>query len=352
MSIANLKRQNAQGSYPSQIDLQHLRHQEFGFISLAAKGTPIILSGANVDVLKTSWGAPAVQLPVFQRNTTAATASALTCTFPDADADAQLFDVSFVTAHTGFRVIPRLTDQSDIVTEAQDFMRQYTDAEIALATYLETQMAATAVTAMSTTFNSAFVGAAARYNTANNYLQVLTANQAGFFNDMKAIMQADNFPRTGLAVIGDAQLPSYFETYINQGAGNSENQSYQFAGYEFSSSNSISTTAGAMSTGYAMPMGSLGMVSRVSPDALANAVSEGSGIRWSVEDSQLMPGVQMELMVKDSCADVSAITGNAIDKAALVKHYQLGISVAILTPYTGTGGGAQTNTGIKGFDFL
>tara|TARA_R100001443_G_scaffold57634_2_gene68329 strand:- start:214 stop:1260 length:1047 start_codon:yes stop_codon:yes gene_type:complete len=348
MSIANLKRQNAQGSYPSQIDLQHLRHQEFGFISLAAQGTPIILSGANVDVLKTSWGAPAVQLPVFSRNTTAATASALTCTFPDADATAALMSVSFVTAHTGFRVIPRLSDQSDIVTEAQDFMRQYTDAEIALATYLEGQMASTIAGAVGSTFNSAFVGAAARYNTANNLLQVTTGSQAGFFNDMKAIMGADNFPKTGLAVIGDAQLPSYYDSYVSQGAANSTNQSYQFAGYEFSSSNSISTTAGAMSTGYAMPIGSLGMVSRVSPDALANAVSEGSGIRWSVEDSQLMPGVQMELMVKDSCADVSAITGNAIDQAALVKHYQLGISVAILTPYVG----AATNTGIKGFDFL
>ena len=71
------------------------------------------------------------------------------------------------------------------------------------------------------------------------------------------------------------------------------------------------------------------------------------GIRWSVESSDLM-GLDMSMMVKDGCEDVAAITGNADDTNALVKHIQLGINVAIVTPYTA----GATNGGIKKFDYL
>ena len=89
------------------------------------------------------------------------------------------------------------------------------------------------------------------------------------------------------------------------------------------------------------------MVSKVSPDAKMNRVSQSDGIRWSAETSDLLGGLEIELMVKDECADVSLITGNADDTNALVKSYQMGLNVAIVTPYN-TG----TNGGIKKFDIV
>jgi hypothetical protein len=62
-------------------------------------------------------------------------------------------------------------------------------------------------------------------------------------------------------------------------------------------------------------------------------------------------GIPMELMVKDDCADVSAITGNAEDTNALIKQYQMGINVAVVTPFV-SGALATTPVGIKKFDFL
>jgi hypothetical protein len=270
----------------------------------------------------------------------------MTCSFPTKDATAALVNVTFVKAHTGFRIIPRLTDQSNIVDEAQDFMRQYSDAEEGLANFLEAQLLAAVDGAIATTYNSAFVGAAAKYPLLADALQVATGDQPFFLNDLKSIMQADDFSRNGLDVIGDAQYASFVNQYVNQGAGNSENTAFQFNGYQFQYSNTIATSAAAVSTAYAMPVGSLGMVAKVSPDAAANRVSMSEGIRWSVEQSDLL-GVPMELMVKDECADVAAITGNAEDTNALVKSYQMGINVAILTPYN-TG----TNGGIKKIDYL
>tara|TARA_R110000824_G_scaffold395070_5_gene595381 strand:- start:7267 stop:8310 length:1044 start_codon:yes stop_codon:yes gene_type:complete len=346
MSIANLKRQNARGTYPSDLDRQQLRRQEYGFIDLAARSTSGLITQSNQEMIWYSWGAPLVQIPVFSKNVVAATAGSMTCVFPSEDADAALATVTFVKAHVGFRVIPRLTDQSNIVTESQDFMRQYSDAEESLANYLETQIYNTVDAAVATTYNSAFVGAAARYPLLANALQVAVAQQPFFLNDAKSIMMADDFSRTGLSVIGDAQLPSYVNQYVNQGAGNNENTAFQFNGYDFGYSRTTVTSAAAVSTGYVMPQGSLAVISRVNPDAQFNRSSE-SGVRWTVERSELLGGLDMEMMIKDECADMAAVTGNAADTNALVRSYQLGINAAIITPYN-TG----TNGGIKKFDYL
>jgi hypothetical protein len=344
MSIVNLKKQNARGVYPSLLDRQELRQQEYGFIDLALRGTPGILSGVNQGVIAQSWGAPAVQIPVFDKSIAAATPGTMTCTFINKDADAQLVTVTFVQAHTGFRIIPRLTDQSDIVTEAQDFMRQFADAEESLANFLEAQILAAVDNAKASTYNSAFVPT--KYPLLVDALQVAAADIPFFLNDAKSIMQADDFSRNGLEVIGDAQLASFVSQYVNQGSGNGVNSAFQFNGYTFGYSNTTATSVGAVSTGYIMPAGSVGIVAKVSPDAQANRQSMSDGVRWSVESSDLM-GIDMDLMVKDSCEDVSLITGNADDTNALVKNYQMGINVAIVTPYN-TG----TNGGIKKFDYL
>jgi len=346
MSIVNLRRQNARGSYPSDLDRQQLRQQEYGFLDLAARSTSGLITQANQETIWYSWGAPAVQIPVFSKNVVGATVGSMTCAFPVEDALAALVNVTFVKAYTGFRVIPRLTDQSGIVDEAQDFMRQYTDAELSLATYLETQVYNTVDAAVATTYNSAFVGAAARYPLLANALQVAVAQQPFFFNDAKSIMMADDFSRSGLTVIGDAQLPSYVNQYVNQGSGNNQNTAAQFNGFTFGYSRTTTTSAAAVSTGYVMPEGSLAVISRVSPDAQFNRSSE-SGIRWTVEKSELLGGLDMEMMIKDECADMSLVTGNGDDTNTLVRSYQLGINAAIITPYN-TG----TNGGIKKFDYL
>jgi hypothetical protein len=349
MSIVNLKKQNARGVYPSLLDRQELRQQEYGFIDLALRGTPGILTGVNQGIIAQSWGAPAVQVPVFDKSVIAATPGTMTCAFPNKDADAALVLVTFVQAHTGFRIIPRLTDQSDIVTEAQDFMRQYSDAEESLANFLETQILGAVDAAKSAVYNSAFVGALAKYPLLVDALQVAPADQPFFLNDAKSIMQADDFSRNGLEVIGDAQLASFVSQYTNQGSGNNANTAFQFNGYTFGYSNTTTTSAAAVSTGYIMPGGSVGIVAKVSPDAAANRQSMSDGVRWSVESSDLM-GIDMSMMIKDSCEDVALITGNADDTNALVKNVQMSINVAIVTPYNSN---AVLNAGgIKKFDYL
>jgi hypothetical protein len=350
MSIVNLKKQTARGVYPSELDRQELRRQQYGFIDMAQRSTPILLNAQNRSIIENSWGAELtsgapVQIPVFSKDVGTATPSTMTCTFIDDDAVSSLANVTFISAHVGFRIIPRLTDQSNIVTEAQDFMRQYSDKEEALANFLESAIYTSLDTAKATTYNSSFVGT--KYLVAGDTLQVANADIPFFLNDAKSIMMSDDFPMNGLEVIGDAQLSSFNNQFLNQGSANNENTAFQFNGYTFTYSNSTVTTGGALSTGFIMPSGSVAVLSRVSPDARNNRVSMSEGVRWSVETSDLLGGLEIELMVKDECADVSAITNNTDDTAALVKSYMMQLNCAIVTPYN-TG----TNGGIKKFDYL
>ena len=47
MSIVELKRQNARGVYPSELDRQELRQQEYGFIDMGMRSTPLLLNTVN-----------------------------------------------------------------------------------------------------------------------------------------------------------------------------------------------------------------------------------------------------------------------------------------------------------------
>ena len=85
-------------------------------------------------------------------------------------------------------------------------------------------------------------------------------------------------------------------------------------------------------------------------ESVKNIVTEGlSSARYitSVEEEDIAGGLEIEMMVTDSCEDVSAITLNADDTNSLVKNYMLGLNVAIVTPYN-----LGTNGGIKKFDLL
>ena len=344
--IIDLKRQNAQGEYPSLVDLQNLRRQDYGFIDIAVRNTPRLMTPRNVQIVEGSWGAPLVQIPVFSKNVGTATVGTMTCQFLDDDAVAQYVTVLFVKAFVGFRIIPRLTAQSDVVSEAQDFMRQFSDKEEALANFLEAQIQLSLDAAKSTTYNSNFVGAGAKFPLAGDALQVDQADQQFFWNFMKSIMKADNFKANNLEMISSSEIDAYWNQYVNQGAGNAENSAFQFNGFTHTVSNSTPVSAGALGTGYIFPEGSMAIIGRTSPDAKAKRKASGPGITWSDEKSDLL-GIPFELMTEETCEDVSAITGNPDDTNTFVKKYQMGINCAVILRFD-----ESTNNGIKKFDFL
>ena len=348
-TLLDFRRLEARGVLMNSIDAQNLRRSELGLTDLANRNTDRLLGRINQNMITNNWGAPAKRLPVRNKGGGTATVGTMTCTFPIADSDNGFVNVTFFSAHAGFRVVPRVIEQTNgMVSTAQEFGFLYAETERAIADLLEVQIHTTLDAAKATTSNSTFVGVGAKYPLTGDALQVASAEQNLFYNYLKSIYKADDFGSTGLQVIGDAQMSAIVNQYVNQGAGNSENTAFQFNNIEFSYSNDIVTTSAtsAISTAFAMAPGSLGILSQVSPDAKAGRTSKSKGIEWGTAYSNLM-GLDMELMMSDDCADLTSITANSLDTNGYAEFYQMGINVAIITAYD-----QSTNSSIKKIDFL
>ena len=348
-TLLDFRMLEARGVLRNSIDAQNLRRSELGLIDLANRNTSRLMGSINQNMITNNWGAPAKRIPVRNKGGGTATTGTMTCTFPVADSDNDFVNVTFFSAHAGFRIIPRLIEQTNgMVTIPEEFAHLFEQTERDIADLVEAQVYTILNAAKATTSSSTFVGTGAKYPLAGDALQVATADQNLFYNFLKSIYKADDFGSTGLQVIGDAQMSAFVNQYVNQGAGNSENTAFQFNNIDFSYSNDIVTTSAtnAISTAFAMAPGSLGMLSQVSPDAEAGRMSKTKGIEWGKVRSQLM-GVDMELMFSDDCNDLTSITNNVLDTNGYAEYWQMGVNVAIITPYD-----ESTNGSIKKIDFL
>mgnify|MGYP000288904126 CR=1 FL=1 len=159
----------------------------------------------------------------------------------------------------------------------------------------------------------------------------------------------DDFYDEDVYVVSSPALMSNVRKYINQGGGNSENKSYQFNGKNFTFSNRISNTEQA--TGYFMPAGSMGLLTRVDTTARMRATA-GDGTEW-IED--MIPGLPFPvgIMFNSKCADKSVLSkvadGNM--KATLVHHWQISFDYAIVTPYQDPAKVGTVPTAIRKFIF-
>lgn len=95
---------------------------------------------------------------------------------------------------------------------------------------------------------------AGTWSDANFALEISQTDRTLFIQRMKSFMQARYF--TGdLDVITDLQLMAAFKNYMNQGAGNQANTSYQFDGVDFTVTQDVVDAAYSLGSCFALPKG-------------------------------------------------------------------------------------------------
>ena len=351
MSVLDWRMLDLLGATPNGLDAQSQRVQKYGLIDLANKNKNLLLFGLSKDQLEDSkyWGAPANKIPVRDALAGSVSLTPMTCTFPTNESTVDFVTATFLSAHFGFKMNKRLIAQNGVdLNYNEEFAYKVSKTEQKLAAALELQIYTALNAAKSTTTNSSLVGVGNRYGaTVGDAIQISSTLRPTFFNDSDSIFLADNFDAMDFDVIGDAQLASIVNFYANQGGANNTNTNFQFGNKAFSFSNTVSTTASALSTGFIMPPGSLGFYSRLAPEH-EQGLELKSGIEYGKYFSPLM-GFELAMLYKDDCGDESANTSNSRDTAAPQDFYQMGYTVCILTPSLATG---ETNNGIKKFDFL
>jgi len=107
---------------------------------------------------------------------------------------------------------------------------------------------------------------------------------------------------------------------------------------------------GVNATGYFMPDGSIGMLSRVAIDArMGHKATDGT--EWSEERIPGLP-FPVGVMYKSSCSDQKTLNGSGLAhlEATMIEHWQFSYDYAILTPYNSDL--AAKASAIRKFEFV
>jgi len=269
------------------------------------------------------------------------------CTIGDYENETELVDVTWATLVTDFSMLKAQHHKNE-VSYLYDFNKKMTLVKNAFASAIENAIYTKLDTDKSSVYGSTLVGVGSKYELVANTIQVADAQQEYFFNDVDVIMNQDNFFNPEYVVMASTPLMSPVRHYLNQGAGNDERLDYQFGPYSFRFSNQVVDGAGARSTGFIMPHGSIGLLSRVNIDAkMGNSASDGT--RWETAFLDTL-GMEVGVMYKSKCDDKSDITGLEHLEATMVENFQFSLDFALVTPYNSD---STTKAGaIKKFEFL
>ena len=330
MSLAKTYLQDLRVKYPSNLDRDELRRTRTGLLTSALEMTQSpksIISDDFKQRAKVSQGRN-LDVPVMTKGAVTIK-NARSCDVACTQSESDMVRVVWKTAVVDVCMVPSQYDKNEIGYLA-DLNKKLRDRTEALAMMIENDIDTALDTGKSQVYHSPYVGS--KYNFAGNQIEVALAQQELFVGDIDPINFADDFMDEDVYILASPTLMSQARHYINQGKANDENLSWQFNGKHFAFSNRIANVDNA--TGYFMPDGSIGFLTRVDIDARMRSKST-SGTEW-FEDT--IPGIPFPVGVKydSQCSDQSALETAGLShlKATLVEHWQFSFDYAIVLPYT------------------
>jgi hypothetical protein len=350
MSLFATYKQELRANHPNPLENQEWRGTQLGLLRAAQASSvhpETILSPDVKEKAKNSEGRD-FKIPVLKDTGDVNITNVRSCTIGDLDSESDLVSVVWVTMVANLHMIKEQYRKNEI-SYLTDFDKKLRRIERSFGKTIENSIYTKLDTDKSSIYNSTLVAAAAaKYGLVGDAIQVTDPQQEYFFNDLDAIQMSDDFDLEDHAIIGSTNLMPSVRHYINQGKSNDETLDYQFNGKNFTFSNRVVDGDGVLATGFAMPNGSIGLLPRLNADALSgNKTSDGT--EWSVERLDRL-GMDVGVMHKSTCADLSGVQGLEHLNATMVERWQMSMDIALVTPYNSDP--ATRAGGIKKFEFL
>ncbi len=333
MALIDTYIQNARASYPSMLDRDELRLTRFGLVETAIAHTASPMSILSQDVKAKALLSQGVllQIPVRKKGTVSIT-NVRSCVFAPYESSTDLIDLTWTTLVGNISMVPAQYLKNEVGYIA-DFAAKLVELKEGILGAMEDAIYAKLDADKSTFFNSTLVGVGAKYPLVGDTLQVAAANWQFFFNDLDAIQGADEFYPSEHYIDGSVNLMPTVNQFMNQGAGNATNSTFQFGNKAFRFSNGVVDGAGVRATGFMMSLGSIGLLTRVDVDARANSKST-KGVEWG---TTMIPGVPFEVGFKyqSDCSNQSALNGTGMEHltSTLYETWEFSVDFALVTPY-------------------
>lgn len=347
MSLFKTVMQDIRVAYPNFLDRDEQRPIRFGLTESAIEQTASPFSIINNDLRAKAMASHGrnVEIPVMSKGEITLKAGR-TCSITNFENESDMIGLSWTTLVADISMYPAQYATNEI-QYIQDMARKIQLVKEAFMRQMETDCLATLEASKSSVFGSTMVGAGGVYALTGDAIRVPLALQPDFFNDLDPIQNADDFYGNHY-IVGSTPLMSPVNKFINQGAGNSENLNYQFAGKTYRFSNGVTNGAGVRSTGFIMPIGTLGLLTRVDQTARLG-LKTTTGTQWSVENIDGLP-FEVGVQYKSDCTDLSALDGLGHLSSTAKENWQISMDFCFVTPYNSDD---TTKAGaIKKFEFL
>ncbi|MDB0602162.1 hypothetical protein PL373_13590 [Tenacibaculum maritimum] len=347
MSLFATYKQELRAMYPNRLDNQEWRGTQLGLLRAiqAMTNHPESIVSQDIETKANDSEGRVFKIPVMKDTGDVNITAVRSCTIGDLDNESELVDVTWLTMVANLHMIKEQHRKNEI-SYFEDFDRKLRRIERSFGKSIENNIFSKLDTEKSTIYNSTLIGS--KYPLVGDAVQVAAAQQELFFNDLDAVQIADDFDLMEHVIVGSTNLMPSVRHYINQGNSNDETLNYQFNDKTFTFSNRVVDGGGVLATGFAMPHGSLGLLTRINADARSgNTTTDGT--EWSVERLNRL-GLDVGVQYKSTCEDVSNVQGLEHLQATKVERWQLSLDVCLLTPYNSDP--ANVAGGIKKFEFL
>ena len=331
MSLVKTYLQDIRTSYPSNLDRDETRVTMLGLMEGVLQMTNSansIVSSELVSKAEMSQGRN-LDVPVMQKGNVTVN-NVRSCTVACGQSESDLVRVVWKTVSADICMVPSQYEKNDIkyLGDLNFKIKQVVEAfGIVIENDLDTAFDAN----KSQVYNSSIIGT--KYPLVGDAMRVTQAQTDFFFNDLNSINISDDFESIQIKIIASPSVMPVVEKYINQGVSNSANTSFQYFGKDFTFSNRVTNGVGVLGTGYFMPDGSIGMITRVDVDARLNHTAT-TGTQWFQET---LPGLPFPVGIKydSQCSDQSTleVAGLTHLTATMVEHYQISFDFAIIVPY-------------------
>lgn len=326
MSLVNTRIQNIRAN--SNLDKFEFRPSRYGALNafMVQSNDPTgILTGELKEKARASIG-NILETPVIDYDKDVTIGNTRELTIPDSENTSKMIQINFSTLAWGFTVAPAMYMNNEIKIQ-RDFETKMMKYIYKVAQKLDEMALATLAANKTKVLKNPLL-----YKFDSNILAAKWTERENIWTDLE-VMEASNDFYGQLHIVGDPGVESIMRKIEQKGLYNAVNKSNEFAGKIVHLTNNLAKGEGKFAQGYAIPAGSLGMLTRFERDCLLGTVS-GDGHEWGISTLPLL-NMPVGTYFYDSVGNYSDIAGAATADMVRTRkeHYGFAVDVAFITSY-------------------
>ena len=265
-----------------------------------------------------------LQVPVIDYDGGVTISGARTVTIADSENTSRMVTITFATYAWGFTIVPAAYMNNEISIQ-RDFETKFNKYLYKFSETLDTA----AVAALEADKTQVLNDTLGLYTFATNIVTADYAQREEMIGDIDPMQSANDFYNP-LDIVGNAGVESLVRKLAEKGLYNSENKQIQYADKNFHWSNRVANAIDRYATGFAIPSGTVGILSRFEREALLRTKS-ATGHEWDIATLPML-GMPVGTYYYESVGDYNAISGAAtadLDRAKK-EHYGFAVDIALL----------------------